>query len=120
TADRPEAVVQGRITDEGGRRVDGAKIGVWFQGTAMVDETSAKDGSYRLRLRAGPWSYSVRVSHAGLATDVADLRIDKAGPTIRNSHLAPENLIRGRVLGNKGEPIRGATIHAVRNPDDPV
>ena len=120
TADRPEALVQGRVTDEAGHRVEGAKIGVWFQGTAMLDEVSGKDGSYHLRLRAGPWSYSVRVSHAGLATDVADLRIDKAGTTVRNFRLAPENLIRGRVLGSKGEPIRGATIHAVRNPDDPV
>jgi hypothetical protein len=81
---------------------------------------SSKVGSYRLRLRAGPWSYSVRVLHPGLATEIADLRIDKPGTTVRNFHLAPENLIRGRVVGNKGEPIRGATIHAVRGPDDLV
>jgi hypothetical protein len=120
TADRPEAVVQGRVTDEAGRRVDGAKISVWFQGTSILDEVSAKDGGYRLRLRAGPWSYTVRVGHPGLATEVADVRIDRAGATVRNFHLAPENVIRGRVLSAKGEPIRGATIHAVRNPDDPI
>ena len=120
TADRPEALVQGRITDEAGRRVEGAKISVWFQGTALLDETSAKDGGYKLRLRAGPWSYSVRVSHPALATEVADIRIDRAGVVARNFHLAPENLIRGRVLGAKGEPIAGATVHAVRNPDDPI
>ena len=34
TADRPEALVQGRITDEAGRRIEGAKISVWFQGTS--------------------------------------------------------------------------------------
>jgi hypothetical protein len=120
TADRPEALVQGRITDEAGRRVDGAKIGVWFQGTAILDETSAKDGSYHLRLRAGPWSYSVRVGHPGLATDVADLRIDRPGAVIRNFRLAPENTIKGRVVGNKGEPIRAVAVSAVRNPDDPI
>jgi hypothetical protein len=118
TADRPEALVQGRVTDEAGHRVEGAKIGVWFQGTAILDEVSAKDGSYHLRLRAGPWSYSVRVVHPGFATEIADLRIDKPGTTVRNFHLGPENFIRGRVVGNKGEPIRGATIHAVRGPDD--
>ena len=120
TADRPEAIVQGRITDEAGRRVDGAKIGVWFQGTAILDETSAKDGGYHLRLRTGPWSYSVRVSHPGLATDVADVRIDRPSTVLRNFRLAPENMIKGRVVGNKGEPIRGVAVYAVRNPDDPI
>ena len=38
-----------------------------------------RTASYHLRLRTGPWSYSVRVSHPGLATDIADLRIDRAG-----------------------------------------
>ena len=33
TADRPEAHVQGRVTDEAGRRIEGAKISVWLQGT---------------------------------------------------------------------------------------
>jgi protocatechuate 3,4-dioxygenase beta subunit len=121
TADRPEAVVQGRITDDAGHRVDGAKIRVWFQGTAILDEVSGKDGSYHLRLRAGPWtSYSVRVSHAGLATEIADLHIDRPGTTLHNFRLAPESTIRGRVLGTSGEPIAGVTIHAVRSPDDLV
>ena len=120
TADRPEAVVQGRITDEAGRRVDGAKIRVWFQGTVILDEVSGKDGSYHLRLRAGPWTYSVRVSHAGVATEIADLRIDRAGTTLRNFRLAPESSIRGRVVGPTGDPVGGVAIHAVRSPDDLV
>jgi hypothetical protein len=120
TADRPEAVVQGRITDEAGHRVEGAKISVWFQGATIADEISAKDGSFHLRLRAGPFAYAVRVSRATLATEINDLRIDKAGTVVRNFRLAPENVIRGRVVSAKGEPIRGATIHAVRNPDDPI
>ena len=65
TADRPEALVQGRVTDEAGRRIEGAKISVWFQGTAIAEEVSGKDGSFHLRLRTGPWTYSVRVSRAG-------------------------------------------------------
>jgi hypothetical protein len=120
TADRPEAVVQGRITDEAGHRVEGAKISVWFQGTTIADEISAKDGSFHLRLRAGPFTYTVRVSRAALATEITELRIDKPGTTARNFRLAPENVIRGRVVSAKGEPIGGATIHATRNPDDPV
>ncbi len=106
TADRPEAVVQGRVTDDAGHRIEGAKIRVWFQGTDILDEASGKDGSYHLRLRAGPWTYSVRVSHAGLATEIADLHIDRAGTTLRNFRLAPESTIRGRVVGSKGEADR--------------
>jgi hypothetical protein len=120
TSDRPEATVQGRVTDEAGHRVEGAKLGVWFQGTAIAEDVSAKDGSYHLRLRTGPWSYSVRVSHPGLATDIAELRVERAATIARNFKLAPENVIRGRVLSMKGEPISGVRIHAVRAPDDPV
>jgi Carboxypeptidase regulatory-like domain len=120
TADRPEAHVQGRVTDEGGRRIEGAKISVWLQGTSVAEEVSGKDGSFHLRLRTGPWTYFVRVSRAALATEIADLRIEKAGTTQRTFRLAPENVIRGRVVSNKGEPIRGATVHAVRNAEDPV
>ena len=39
---------------------------------------------------------------------------------MRNFRLAPENVIRGRVVSSKGEPIAGATVHAVRNAEDPV
>jgi len=120
TADRPEAFVQGRITDEAGRRVEGAKIRVWFQGTAILDEVSGKDGSFHLRLRAGPWTYSVRVSHAGLATEITDLHIDRAGTTPHNFRLAPESTIHGRVVSTTGEPIGGVAINAVRSPDDLV
>ena len=120
TADRPEAFVQGRITDEAGHRVEGAKIRVWFQGTAILDEVSGKDGSFRVRLRAGPWTYSVRVSHAGLATEITDLHIDRAGTTLHNFRLAPESTIHGRVVSTAGEPIGGVAINAVRSPDDLV
>ncbi len=120
TADRPEAIIQGRVADESGRRVEGAKLRVWFQGTGILDEVSAKDGSYRLRLPVGPWTYSVRVSHPGNATEIADVRMDRAGTTVRNFRLSLESSIRGRVTSAAGDPIAGAAIHAVRSPDDPV
>ena len=122
TADRPEVNVQGRVTDEAGRRVEGAKIRVWFQGTSILDEVSGKDGSFRIRLRAGPapWMYSIRVSHPALATEIAELRIDRGGAIVRNFRLAPENVIRGRVADLKGMPVPGVTVHALRNVDDPI
>jgi hypothetical protein len=120
TSDRPEAIVQGRITDDAGRRIDGAKIRVWFQGTGILDELSGKDGSYHLRLPVGAWTYSVRVSHQGQATEIADMRLDRAGTTVRNFRLSPESSIRGRVTSASNEPIAGAAVHAVRSPDDLV
>jgi hypothetical protein len=120
TADRAEALVQGRVSDEGGHRIEGAKIGVWFQGTAIVDDASGKDGGFHLKLPAGPWSYSIRVSHAGLATELTELRIDRGGALSRNFRLAPEIVVRGRVTDAAGNPVSGVTVHALRNADDPI
>jgi hypothetical protein len=120
TADRAEALVQGRVSDEAGHRVEAAKIGVWFQGTAIVDDASGKDGAFRLKLPAGPWSYTIRVSHPGLATELAELRIDRGGTLARNFRLAPEATTRGRVVDADGNPVKGATVLALRNADDPI
>jgi hypothetical protein len=120
TADRAEAIVQGRVSDEAGHRIEGAKIRVWFQGTAILDDASGKDGGFHLKLPAGPWSYAVRVSHAGLATELADLRIDRGGTMSRNFRLSPETVMRGRVTDSGGNPVAGVTVHALRNADDPI
>jgi hypothetical protein len=121
TADRPEAVLQGRVLDDAGKRIEGAKIRVWFQGTVILDDASGKDGAYRLRLRAGPWSYSVRVSHPGLATEIAEFRpADRQPTTNRSFRLGPESTVRGRVTDGKGAPVGGVVIHALRTPDDQV
>ena len=121
TADRPEALVQGRVTDEAGRRIEGAKISVWFQGTSIAEEVSGKDGSFHLRLRTGPWTYFVRVSRAGAGDgDRGPAHREAGDDRSATFRLAPENVIRGRVVSNKGEPIAGATVHAVRNAEDPV
>jgi hypothetical protein len=54
TADRPEAVVQGRVTDEAGHRVEGAKISVWFQGTPIAEEISARTAAFTCGCAPGP------------------------------------------------------------------
>jgi hypothetical protein len=120
TADRPESLVQGRVSDEAGHRVEGAKISVWFQGTAILDDASGKDGGFHLKLPAGPWSYSIRVSHAGLATELTELRIDRGGTLSRNFRLAPETMQRGRVTDDAGAPVAGVTVHALRGADEPI
>jgi hypothetical protein len=121
TADRPEALLQGRILDESGRRVEGAKLRVWFQGTAILDETSGKDGTFHLRLRAGPWSYSIRISHPALATEIAEFKpAERQITTNRSFRLGPESTLRGRVVDAKGAAIAGVTVHALRTPDDQI
>jgi hypothetical protein len=121
TADRPEAVLQGKITDEAGKRVEGAKIRVWFQGTVILDDTSGKDGSFRLKLRAGPWIYSIRVSHPGLATEIAEFKPAERQVTVNRAfHLGPEVTARGKVTDGKGNPVGGVIVHALRNPDEQI
>ena len=120
TADRPEVMVSGRVLDEVGKPVEAARLRVWWQGTRVLDETSGKDGSFRLRLRAGPWTYSVSIARPGLATEVSELKLDKAGPVARVFRLEPENLIRGRVIDNVGAPVGGVSIAALRNPEDQI
>jgi hypothetical protein len=120
TADRPEAVIQGRVSDEAGHRIEGAKIGVWFQGTAILDDVSAKDGGFHLKLPTGPWAYTIRVSHAGFATEVSELKLERGGATTRAFRLASEVALRGRVLDATGEPVARVIVHALRNADDAI
>jgi hypothetical protein len=130
TADRPEVQVTGRLVDENGRRVEGARVEVWVargtQQTALAEETSGKDGSFRLRLRPGPWNYSLRFSRSGMATEIVDgLPVDKlvgTGAQPRVYRLGPEVTIKGRVVdGSPGAvPVADAEITALRSPEDSI
>ncbi len=132
TADRPETVMPGRVLDEGGKRIEGAQIRVWLSRggvlTPLADEVSAKDGSFRLRLKQGPWSYALRLSYPGMSSEIVDrLNVEKnerqpsATPPARTFHLVAEHVIRGRVLNDAdGLPVVGATVQAVRSAEDVI
>jgi hypothetical protein len=124
-ADRPEVVLAGKVTDETGRRVEGAVVRVWLswrnQLTHLLDETTGKDGSFKVKLRTGPWTYAVRISHVGLASDIVERlspeKVDRAQP--RSYRLAPEHTIKGKIVdAATGAPIPGATVVAVRSPEE--
>ena len=124
-ADRPEVVLGGRVTDEGGRRVEGAQVRVWLswrnQLTHLSDETSVKDGSFRVHLRTGPWTYALRISHAGLASEIVERlsaeKLDRAQQRV--FRLAPEHTIKGKVVdAASGAAVAGATVVAVRAPEE--
>jgi hypothetical protein len=131
-ADRPEVQVVGRVLDEAGRRVEGARIRVWLGWgpeaglVPLVEEVSGKDGGFRLPLRSGPWSYSFRVSHPGHTTAIADRlpgdRLDRAGSgPPRVFRLGTEQPIRGRSVDlATGTGINGVTITAFRAPGDTI
>jgi protocatechuate 3,4-dioxygenase beta subunit len=124
-ADRPEVVLSGRVTDESGRRVEGAQVRVWLswrnQLTHLGDEVTGKDGAFRAHLRTGPWTYALRISHAGLASEIVERlspdRIDRGQPRV--FRLAPEHTIKGRVLdAATGVAVPGATVVAVRTAEE--
>ena len=120
TADRPAIILSGRVTDDAGRRIDGAKIRVWFQGTAIADEVSGKDGGFRIRLPSTAIPYTIRISHAGQATEIADVRLDKPPAPVRTFHLGPESTFKGRVVDVAGAPVPRVAIRALRSPEDVV
>jgi hypothetical protein len=118
TSDRPEVVLQGRVSDDAGRRIEGAKVRAWFQGTAIADELTGKDGAFRLRLPAVPISYMVRITHPGHATEIAEVKLDRPPTVQRAFHMGPELTQKGRVVDATGAPVGGAEVRALRSPDD--
>ena len=76
TADRPEVIFSGRVTDEGGHRLEGVHVEIRVtrgtQFTPLGDEVSAKDGTFKLHLRNGPWTYALRLRRNGLASEIVD------------------------------------------------
>ena len=70
TFDRPEVILSGRVVDESGRRLEGVHVDVWVargtEQTALAEEVSGKDGSFKVRLRNGPWTYSSTLPAPGL------------------------------------------------------
>jgi hypothetical protein len=125
TADRPEVTLQGRVLDDTGRRIEAAKVRVWFQGTAIADEMSGKDGGFKVRLRSAATPYTVRISHPGHATEIADVKLDRPPAVTRGFHLGPESTLRGRVVDAgaapvPGVPVPGVIIRALRSPDDQI
>ncbi|HJX65379.1 MAG TPA: carboxypeptidase-like regulatory domain-containing protein [Polyangia bacterium] len=128
TADRPEVPFSGRVTDEAGRRLEGVHVDIWVargtQFTSLGDEVSAKDGTFKLHLRSGPWTYSLRLRRTGLASEIVDrlapdkLAASSAAPA-RIFRMGAESVARGRVVdAETGASVADALLQAVRTPED--
>jgi hypothetical protein len=131
SADRPETIFAGRVLDQAGRRVEGAQVQVWISWrnrlTDVVDEVSGKDGAFRVRLRSGPWRYVLRISHPGMASEIADrvlpARPDRSGQSgsPRVFRLQPEHFVKGRVTdAATGTAVAGAVVQALRTAEEPI
>jgi hypothetical protein len=121
TADRPEFVLQGRVLDEAGRRLDGASVRVSYQGTTIDDQVAGKDGSFRVRLRTTANPYTLRISHPGRATEISEVKIDsRAVAAPRVFHLGVESALRGRVVDGTGAPVPRVEVRALRSAEDQV
>ncbi len=131
TSDRPEIPVTGRLIDESGRRIEGAHIDVWVsrgtQLTVLDQEVSSKDGTFRVHLRPGPWSYSLRFSRPGLASEIverfpAEKLAPMAGGQPKVFRLGPESVIKGRIIDNSPTPVpvAGAEVSALRTAEDGI
>lgn len=131
TADRPEVPVIGRLVDESGRRVEGAHVDVWVsrgsQMTELAEEVSAKDGTFRFRLRSGPWTYTLRFTRPGLAGEFVErLPAEKLAVPVGNQpkvfRLGPESAIKGRIVDSStaAVPVANAEIAALRSAEDGI
>ena len=131
TTDRPEVQVAGRVVDENGRRIEGAHVDVWVsrgtQQTALAEDLSGKDGTFRFRLRNGPWNYSLRFSRPGMASEIVDrLPADKLTVSTANQprvfRLGPETVIKGRIVDSSptAVPVANAEISALRTLEDGI
>jgi hypothetical protein len=130
TAERPEVILSGRVTDEAGHRLEGVHVDLWVargtQFTPLGDELSAKDGTFRLHLRNGPWTYALRLRRSGLASEIVErLAPDKIGAAgsapARIFRMGAESITRGRVVDTEtGSPVADALLQAVRTPEDAI
>ncbi|WP_159452171.1 M56 family metallopeptidase [Singulisphaera sp. GP187] len=99
--------VTGRVTDEAGKPIVGARIRTKFLNDIREAKTG-DDGVYKL---AGcePRSARIVASAKGRATDVKELSIDQAmGPV--DFQMKPGGTVRIRVLDAQGNPVPKARI----------
>ncbi len=130
TGRRPAAFA-GRVVDEAGKRIEGARIRLWVvsrrnQPTELEGAVSGREGAFRLGLPTGPWSYALHVSYPGLAGEVVEKivadKLDRSVPGLpRVFRLVPEHPVRGRVVdAATGAPIEEARVLAARSVGDAI
>lgn len=99
--------VTGRVTDEAGKPIAGARIRTKFLNDIREAKTG-EDGTYRL-VGCEPRTARIVASAEGRAPDVKELNIDQAmGPV--DFRMKPGGTVRIRVLDAQGNPVPKARI----------
>ncbi|MBM4082999.1 MAG: DUF1416 domain-containing protein, partial [Planctomycetes bacterium] len=105
----PEFKVRGRVTDEQGQPVSGARVLEQFVQRATADA----DGRYEVRgLSFNRKATSVQVEHPGFAKKQrSDVSPPKEGDVLTLDFVLDKGYtIEGEVRGPDGQPIRGARV----------
>ncbi len=119
--------IRGLVTDDGGKRISGAKVTLWWTrmypegarsygsgvGTVLKSETSGPDGWFVFRsLWAGP-TYEVNVEARGHNKAQSAKLSTKSGETCDAGKLVlvrTAGALAGRVVDSGGRPIAGAEV----------
>jgi RNA polymerase sigma factor (sigma-70 family) len=108
---KPGLIIAGIVTDENGQPITGAKVTQGFDFRSLErNAVSAVDGSFRFG-NASPRELSLTVQASGLAPVVTSFVMNAS---VENLHIAlpAGRTLRGRVVDESGQPVRGATVEA--------
>ncbi len=113
----PGGEVTGRVVDENGAPLAGAKLSVQVEHQAMytLDQSTASEkGEFRLQYLPLGTPLRLAISHAGFDHFDASLSIPSQAPVDRGNvqltRLPDGGTIRGQVVDKSGQPIVGAVV----------
>ena len=118
----PGGEVTGRIVDDQGHPLAGAKLSIGVEHTAMywLDRTTTNEqGKYRLQYLPLATPLSLNVSREGFKYSLTTLSVDAQTPvdygSIKLTPLPDGGKVVGQVVDNAGQPIVGTTVENYRS-----
>lgn len=112
-----EAVVTGTVSDTSGKSINSALVTFIDDSGTVVACTTGASGEFRRTL--SPGQYSVSCSAQGYVSKTVPLGLNSSDTATVNFGLAPvpvkpaKGLLRGKVLGQNGTPLPGASVRAL-------
>ncbi len=107
----PGYAIAGRVLDEDGRSIEGARVSGGGAPGVLADER----GSFELEnVRPVEGVVSVRATAPGFVPEERVLEPRKGRPVEVDLHLARAEPITGRVVDQHGDPVLDAGLHAMR------
>ena len=109
----PLALLEGRVVDEDGAPVAGARVSV-SGARPGAEARTGEDGGYRFpRVLPGRQRLEVRHEDFGLAVEMVEV----AGPRTRFEVRMPRTtIVQGRILGRDGSPVAAPSLQVDKEP----